>query len=135
MSESFIKAYNSFLQLSILLFTSALVYFAFVYYPRAISTYKTASLPQKPLVAPVAAESNKFPIETDQYRIVFEAGSETYYVFINGNGLEEFVLNKNGADLAIKNALSETSLCGLTIIYSSTARLQIPAKYLAQTGC
>lgn len=129
------KLYNSLLQMSILLFTSALVYFAFVYYPKAINTYKGFGPSQKPLVAPVGAENKRFPIETANYRVVYEASSETYYVFVEGATLNEYLTNKNGADLAMKNALSENSLCGLNIIYSSNQRLPIPERYKTAADC
>ena len=135
MNEVTYKIYNSVLQLSILVFTSFLVYFAFVYYPRAMNTYRNASLAQKPFIPPAQAISSRFPIETVNYRIVYESASETYYVFIQGDVLNEFVSNKNAADLAIKSALSEDSLCGLNIIYNSASGLSVSPRYLARSGC
>ena len=129
------KIYNSVLQLSILVFTSALVYFAFVYYPKAINSYKNAALPQKAFVPSAVAQFNKFPIETAGFRIIWEKSSDTYYIFVKGATLNEYVDNKNRADLAMKNALSETSLCSLNIIYSSTSKLQVPDKFQTRTGC
>jgi len=135
MGEGTLKFYNSFLQVTILVFTSALVYFAFIYYPKAISTYKNAVLPQKAFVPAAVAQNSSFPIETDTYRVVYEEGSDTYYVFVHGAGLETYVTNKNGADLAIKNGLSVESLCGYNIIYSSTSKLEVPPKYQERPGC
>src|SRR4030042_4585037 len=98
------KYYNLFLQLSIVAFTSALVYFAFIYYPRVISDYRNGKMPLgNPMVASVAAVGNKFPIETSGYKIVFEEGSSTYYMFISCISLEQFLLNKDGATLTLKN--------------------------------
>lgn len=135
MNDFNVKIYNSVLQLSILVFTSALVYFAFVYYPRTINQYKTATLAQKPFVPSVVAQNDKFPIETTAYRLVFEASSSTYYVFVEGKTLQVFLENKNAADFALKNALSEDSLCAYNIIYSSVERLNVPVKYLSRPGC
>ena len=126
------KLYNGILQGSILIFSAALVYFAFVYYPQTIRQYETGNFPlRKSLVAPVSAVSGNFPIETSAYRITFEAASDTYYVFINGGALSEFLTNQNSAQLALKSALSAESLCSYNVAYISSANLQVPEQYKA----
>ena len=96
------RFYNGILQGSILIFSAALVYFAFVYYPQAIRQYETGNLSaQKPFVAPVSAVLDKLPIETDAYRITYEKDTDLYYVIISGNTLDKYVANQNGARLAL----------------------------------
>jgi len=130
------KVYNAILQLSIVVFTAALVYFAFVYYPKVIRDYKNGKIPLgKPMIASVAAVGNKFPIETSGYRIAYEEKSNTYYVFASGKSIDEYLLNKNGASLTLKTALSEDSLCSLNVVYVSTAKLEIPQQYKTDANC
>ncbi|OGM13049.1 hypothetical protein A2W15_06140 [Candidatus Woesebacteria bacterium RBG_16_41_13] len=126
------KFYNAILQGSILIFSAALVYFAFVYYPQAIRQYESGNIPaQKPLVAPVSAVFQKLPIETDAYRITYEKDTDSYYVFISGNTLDQYVVNQNGARLALMSALSSESLCSYNVVYVSSANLQVPDQYKA----
>jgi len=135
-SHPIFRIYNVILQLSIVVFTAALVYFAFVYYPKVIRDYKSGKIPPgKPMIASVAAVGNKFPIETSGYRIVHEEKSNAYYVFIAGNSLDQYLLNKDGASLTLKSALSEDSLCDLNVIYVSTAKLEIPQQYKTDVNC
>ena len=126
------KFYNAILQGSILIFSAALVYFAFVYYPQAIRQYESGNIPpQKPLVAPVSAVFQKLPIETDAYRITYEKDTDSYYVIISGNTLDKYVVNQNGARLALMSALSAESLCSYNVVYVSSANLQVPEQYKA----
>ena len=121
------KFYNAILQGSILIFSAALVYFAFVYYPQTIRQYESGNLPvQKSLVAPVSAVSVSFPIETKVYRITYETDSQSYFVFVSGQTLDQFLANQNGARLALKSALSADSLCSYSVVYISSSNLQIP---------
>ncbi|OGD88826.1 hypothetical protein A3I53_03355 [Candidatus Curtissbacteria bacterium RIFCSPLOWO2_02_FULL_40_13b] len=130
------KIYNSVLQLSILVFTLALVYFSFVYYPRIINQYKSGRIPAaQSVIAPVVAKAEKFPITTAAYRVVHEQVSDTYFVYVNGESLDKFVVNKNGADLTLKSVLSLESICNLDVRYSSTAKLEVPQKYLVIDNC
>lgn len=135
MSDFTVRLYNSILQGSILIFTSILVYFSFVYYPQAVNFYKSVNVASKPLISPVVAQSNQFPIETNNYKITFEEASETYYVFVEGDNLDTFSINKQGAELALKNAISENSLCNTNIIYASSSNFKVPHRYLGSTGC
>src|SRR3989344_2013108 len=94
------RLYNGILQGSVLIFSAALVYFAFVYYPQTIRQYESGNIPRgKPFIAPAAANASNFPIETAGYKITSE-GSDTYYVFVGGETLGEFLTNQNGAQLA-----------------------------------
>src|SRR3990167_11035164 len=96
------RFYNAVLQGSILIFSAALVYFAFVYYPQTVRQYETGNLSaRKPFIAPAAANVSNFPIKTDAYRITYEADSESYFVFVNGGTLDQYLANQNGARLAL----------------------------------
>ena len=126
------RFYNGILQGSILIFSAALVYFAFVYYPQAIRQYESGNIPaQKPFVAPVSSDLNKLPIETDAYRITYEKDTDSYYVFIDGNTLDQYTVNQNGARLALMSALSAESLCSYNVVYVSSGNLQVPEQYKA----
>ena len=130
------KIYSGVLQFSILAFTLALVYFAFVYYPKVVANYKAGKVPPaKPVIAPVAAVSGKFPIETKNFRIVYEEGADTYYVFVAGERLDQFLLNRNSASLTLKSVLSAESLCNYNVIYSSAASLEVSEKYKQEPNC
>ena len=126
------RFYNGILQGSILIFSAALVYFAFVYYPQTIRQYQTGNIPaQKPFVAPVSAVFQKLPIETDAYRITYEKDTDSYYVFVAGNTLDKYTVNQNGARLALMSALSVESLCSYNVVYISSSNLQVPDQYKA----
>ena len=126
------RLYNGILQGSVLIFSAALVYFAFVYYPQTIRQYESGSIPlQKSFITPVSAVSTSFPIETDAYRITYEKDADSYYLIISGNTLDEYVVNQNGARLALLSALSSESLCSYNVVYVSSANLQVPEQYKA----
>ena len=129
------KLYTPVLQLSIVALTSALVWFSFIYYPKVIHNYKTGNIKGRAVIKPVAANSTKFPIETTAYRIVYEESSQSYYTFVEGKNLDQFVVNKNNAELAIKTALSLEKLCGLNIIYASAANLKVPPQFQDSSNC
>ena len=123
------------MEISVVILTSALVWFAFVYYPRVVNQYKSgAVLPTRTIYKPVYAESMQFPIETKAFRIVYEQKSGTYYAFIAGARLDEFVFNRDNAKLALKSALSLENLCNVKVIYASTGKLEIPDKF-QDSGC
>jgi len=129
------KIYTWILEISVVILTSALVWFAFVYYPRVVNQYKSgAVLPTRTIYKPVYAESMQFPIETKAFRIVYEQKSGTYYAFIAGARLDEFVFNRDNAKLALKSALSLENLCNVKVIYASTGKLEIPDKF-QDSGC
>lgn len=131
------KVYHSVLQLSVLVFTLALVYFAFVYYPKVVREYKSGSIPaSRPAIAPpVSAITADFPIETKNFRIVFDDKAGTYYVFVSGGKLDAFLINRNSATLTLKNALRVDSLCGMNVIYASSENINIPAEYKTDPNC
>lgn len=129
------RIYTPVLQLSIVVLTSALVWFAFIYYPKVIENYKTGNIPKQSLIKPISAYSQKFPIETSAYRIVYQENSQTYYTFVEGSNLDHFVVNKNNAELAIKTALSYEKLCNLNIIYVSTQNLKVPQQFQGSSNC
>ena len=126
------RLYNGILQGSILIFSAALIYFAFVYYPQVIGQYETGNFPVRmPLIAPVSAVSGNFPIETSAYRITYEKDTDSYYVIISGNTLDKYAANQNSAQLALKSALSAESLCSYNVVYISSSNLQVPEQYKA----
>ena len=135
MTDKLSRIYTAVVQMSILVFTCVLVWFAFVYYPKVVNNYKTGNFPKKNFVSGVAAASFKFPIETKIFRLVYEENSGTYYAFISGENLDDYLINKNSAQLAMKTALSRDSLCNVNIVYVSTANLKIPEKYKGNTDC
>ncbi len=125
-----------FLQGSIAVFAIALFWFAFIYYPKTVYDLQSGKIIPKPTVfKPAVAQGTNLPVETANYRISYESRSGTYYVFVNGNNLEEFVYNRDNAKLALKNALSSDKLCSYNVIYVSTAKLSIPQKYLDNSDC
>lgn len=128
------KIFTVFLQLAIGLFTICLVWFSFVFYPRIVDRYKGVGLPQKNGI-PDASASDGFPIETAEYRVVYEQGSNTYYAFIQGKNIADFVDNKNRASLALKNSLSLESVCNLNVIFVSSEQLEIPQDYKNPASC
>lgn len=124
------RFYNWTIQLSVFAFTIALAWFAFVYYPKMASDYKSGKvLNTKSVWQPVQARSENFPIETSAYRIVFEENADTYYAFIVGKQLDEYVFNRDNAKLALKSALSTDSLCGMNVIYISDSKLKVPEEF------
>jgi|SRR3989338_1061046 len=135
MSPVTIKVYHSVLSLSTLVLTVALLWFAFIYYPKVINDYTTGNFPKKTRIAPVSAATKQFPIEAKEYRIVYETGSNTYYVFVAGTNLDAYLTNRNGAKLALKNALSLESLCTLNVVYSSSEKLAVPEQYKFNSDC
>ena len=135
MEFSMNKIYTWVLEISVVAMTFALVWFAFVYYPKIANQYKTgAVLPKKTVYAPVYAQSTGFPIETEAYRIVYEQKSQTYYVVVAGGKLDEYIFNRDNAKLALKSALSLENLCSFNVVYASASRLEIPEKF-KDPGC
>ena len=127
---------NLLLQGAIIFFTIGLFWFSFIYYPKMAYDLTNGNIIPKPTVfKPVVAQSGQLPIQTATYRVSWEPRSSTYYVFVNGNNLDEFDFNKGNAKLALKNALSAEKLCTFNVIYVSTAKLSIPAKYLDNADC
>lgn len=129
------KIYSRVLQLSILTLTWALVWFSFVYYPKIIKEYKTGRVPTQSLLKPVSALSKKFPIQTTAYKLQYEEASQTYYAFIEGTNLEEYLFNRNNAKLALKTALSVQDLCNINVIYVSVERVKIPDNFNNYSDC
>ena len=128
------RAFTVILQLSIFFFTVSLAWFSFVYYPKAVDKFATVGLPQQRVVSK-AANFGEFPIETDQYRIVYEESSNTYYAFIEGKNIAEFADNKNGASLALKSALSLDSVCTLNVIFAPAAKIDVPQDLKNPVNC
>lgn len=129
------KAYNVVLQFSILVFTGALVWFSFVYYPKAVDKYKNIPLPASKSVSKVSANYSSFPIEAEAFRITYEAQANSYYIFVEGNNLAEYVEYKNSAVLALKTALSVESICTFNVIYVSTRDLKVPDNLKSTPNC
>lgn len=128
------KLFTIFIQLSIAVFTLVLIWFSFIYYPSIVKQYEGIGLPQNQIVSS-AINYGDFPIETVEFRLVYEAGSNTYYAFVEGNNVAEFAENKNRATLALKSALSLESVCDLNVIYTSTAKLDVPQELKNPATC
>ncbi len=136
MSERTATIYNRTLQISVVALSAALFWFAFIYYPRVVGELRSGrALVKNPFLKPVAANHYNFPIQTSAYRISYEPKSNTYYVFVNGNGLEEFAYNRDNAKLALKTALSMENLCEVNVIYSSRTNLKVPQRYNDNSDC
>lgn len=129
------KIYTPLLSFSIVGLTWALVWFAFIYYPKVIDNYKTGRVPVKPVIRTVSAGSSQLPIETAYFRLVYEEGSNSYYVFVEGDKLTDYVANRDAARLALKTALGAADLCEYSITYVSTARLPIPQNLQDPEDC
>ncbi len=129
------KLFTVFLQGSIAIFAIALFWFAFVYYPKAVDSYKNIPLPVKQMAGKVSANFSSFPITTDAFRVTYEAGPGSYYIFVNSDNLAQFVEDKNSAILALKTALSLESVCKLNIFYVSTKKLDVPDSLKVSPNC
>lgn len=123
------KVINPLMQFSIVALTGALVWFSFVYYPRVLGSYQTGNFIKKTIVPPAAATGTSFPVETEAYRLDYEAGSQTYYATVTGETLDAYTVNRDAARLSLKSILSLDSLCTLKIIYVSAAGFQVPDKF------
>lgn len=129
------KVYTQIMDVTTLALTGALVWFAFVYYPKVINQYKTGNIPNKSIFTPVSANAQKFPIETTAYRLTYEDGSQTYYAFVEGNKLDVFEFNRQNAKLALKTALSVENLCSVKVIYVSTSNIKVPTNLSDNSDC
>lgn len=128
------KAFTIVIQLTIALFTIALVWFSFVFYPNIVNNFSGVGLPQAGITTN-AATFGEFPIETDLFTVRYEEASNTYYAFIEGSNLAVFGDNKNRATLALKSAMSLQNVCGLNVIYASIAKLEIPQNLQRPSSC
>ncbi|GEM_PF-3616856 len=127
---------NLFFQVAIGVFAVLLFWFAFIYYPKmAYDLQSGKTLPKPTVFTPAVAQGSRLPVETPNYRVSYESRSGTYYVFVNGKNLEEFVYMRDNAKLALKNALSTDKLCSFSVIYVSVAKLSVPQKYLDNSDC
>lgn len=126
------RIYKQIVPLSTLVLAVALLWFAFVYYPQVVADLAGGNFLQKTLVPQVQAISYQFPIVTGAFRLEYDAGSATYFAIIGGEELDEYVVNRDSAKLALKTALSAQSLCDFNVIYVSAARLSIPDKFRAE---
>ena len=129
------KIYSTVLQFSIVGLTIALAWFAFIYYPKITDQYKSGNVPSQSFFKPVAANSQKFPIETEAYRVIYEEGSNTYYAFIEGETLDVYSFNRDNTKLALKTVLSLQDLCSIKIIYVSNQELDVPNNLKSNTDC
>lgn len=136
MKPKTLKIYNRTLQASVVLLSCALFWFAFIFYPTIVGDLKSQSLFSKNhAIINVSASNTSFPIETPAYKITYEPKSGTYYVFVKGTNLTEYIFNKDNAKLALKTALSMDKVCSLSVIYVSDSGLKVPQKYTGNTGC
>lgn len=129
------KILTPILQLSILGFTWALVWFSFVYYPKVLKEYQQGIFPKKQYIAPVSAQSRAFPIDTNAYRITYEETTQTYYVVTWGKTLPEYLTNRDQAKLALKSTLSQENLCQTRVVYLPAEKLTIPQELADYSDC
>ena len=122
------------MQFSIVVFALTLGWFSFVYYQKVVNQYKNVATASKS-AGQVSANFGKFPIETDAYRIDFDKKSGNYYVFVDGATINQYIENKNSAELALKSALSQQTLCKLNIVYASTSKLTLSSQLKSSTNC
>ena len=126
MNEGYLKVFNGYLQFLIVFFTLSLVWFAFSFYPKEIKKLQPSGISTQSIVNQVAAGGNKFPIETEAFRVVYEQKSNIYYVFVQGQTVSQYKENKIAAQLSLKNALSAETLCGYEIIWSAVNKINVP---------
>lgn len=134
MDERIMKPLTIGVQFLILVFAICLVWFTLVYYPDVVRGHKFA-FNFVPSIEKASASGHTFPIDTKNYRISYESGSNLYYAFIQGDTLAQYVENKNAAQLALKNSLEDETLCQENIIYASVSRLNIPEEYRNTSNC
>ena len=121
------KVLTRVLQLSTVALTLSLAWFAFVFYPKVVDNYKVRSATSPQIrVNPVEANNYQFPIKTSAYEISYEKGSNSYYVFISGANYDDYAMNRSGAKLALKTALSTVDLCNYNVFYAPQNNLDIP---------
>lgn len=128
--------YPRVLQISVVFLGAALFWFAFVYYPKVVTDFKLGRvLPIKTVFKPVAASSYSFPIKTQAYSIEYAPKSGIYYVSVSGSTLPEYVFNRDNAKLALKTAISLTSLCNINVVYVSSSGFDVPPQYRSASDC
>ena len=124
------------LQLFLVGFTGVFLFFMALYWPMLMANRTPTVRENFSLLNNVRADDmSGFPITTKEYKISYESRSDTYYVFVAGSTVAQFVENKNSAQLALKNKLMEETLCRKQIIYSSTSGISIPTEFKTTTGC
>lgn len=119
----------------IFVFSVCLLYFVFVYYPNVVKNVRF-ELPIGQLFAKeVVVDASAFPVISDNFRIDYEEASGLYYVHAAGETVEKFVVNKQAAELSLKNALQTDTLCGQKIIYTAPSSLKGADQYKTTSGC
>jgi hypothetical protein len=130
--EKLIKHSKIALQILIVIFTFCLMWLAFVIFPK-IAKEQSRGLNFHP-IPQVLASTKSFPISTPFYGISQEK-SGIYHVVVEGKFMDEYLENKNAAQLALKNALSADTLCGQKIIYTSAAQLDLSQGHITTSNC
>ena len=130
------KLYRAILQFSTVALTLSLFWLAFFYYPKTVKDIKTGkTLSRITFLKPVTANTTNFPITTEAYNIEYEDKSQTYYSFIEGTTLSQFVFNRDNAVLALRTALSVQNLCTVNVIFVSAQELDVPQNFTGNTDC
>ncbi len=115
------------LNLSIVFFAACLAWLAFVYYPKAAADFKSGEHAKRAgIVSIVNASEYSFPIQTIAYKVDRSNETGTYFVYVNGKTLDQYVANQQSARLALKTALSLEDFCNIKVVYISTERLTLP---------
>ncbi len=116
------------LKASIVVFTLALVWFAFVYYPKVINQFKHQPTTGGGLVGNVEASSKSLPYGNGRFTIQYSSTSNVYVIMVSAQTVDQYTQYKSEADLTLKNILSMDRLCGLNITYSSNLPFAGPDK-------
>lgn len=117
------------LKISIIVFTLALVWFAFVYYPKVVNQFKHQPATGGGLVGNVEASSKSLPFGNNHFRIQYLEKSNVYAVMVSAQTTDQYRQYKSEADMTLKNILSLDRLCGLNnIVYSSNLPFVGPDK-------
>ncbi len=125
------------LQLFLVGFSGVFLFFMALYWPMLMANRTPTVRENGGILDEVRAGegSGGCPIETSEYKISYEARSDSYYVFVKGVTVSQFVENKNAAQLALKNKLMEESLCDKQIIYAPSMGIEVPAEFKTTSGC
>ena|SRR3989344_5458896 len=119
MEKRLVEIFNKTLKAATVVLTISLLWFSFVYYPKAVNRLKSESAAGRGLIGNVQASSLGFPFENSRFRIEYVSWSNFYLVTIHAKTADQFSQYKTESQLTLKNILSVDSLCGLNVAYST----------------
>jgi len=129
-----LKIYRLILHFSIFVFAITLAWFGLIYYPKIVDEFKNGEV-SGTITAPAIASGSSFPIETKAYRLTYEPDSSAYKALIYGKRINTYIINKEYAQFALKNALSEISLCNVDVVFQSAEGLNLSAAQKQPANC